>query len=274
MPTTMGNLEAYWRSELLGPQWQDTEVLRPGARTGKGGNPHHYLVDGIKCSRVTTILNKTIPKPALVHWAKNAALDNARASLLSAPTLTGVDYTAWVESVIEEARARPDKIKDEAANWGTRAHAVIQQHIDQQLRGVTLTDVAEEMQPTIAAFIAFEASLDIQWRATEMVVWDTEQQVAGSVDAIGYSPKNGWIMCDWKTGKDFYAEMSLQLSAYAAMFENITGERIKHGYVVRFPKDQPEEGPTFAVKEVANLRSGWARYKCLILQAEYNPWTK
>ena len=264
--------------ELL-PCWRHSEVLRPGARVGKGGNPHHYLVDGIKCRRVTSILERTIPKGrGFNNWLVETGIQKMTSEVFEAEgvyEIDGVECTLadWLNYTTELARVRPDEVRDEAADWGTRAHAVIQQYIDLKIAGMVLTYVAEEMQPTIRAFSDFEVGLDVTWLATEMVVWDEQRKVAGSVDAIGYSPK-GWVIADWKTSKGHYPESSLQLSAYAAMFKNITGQRISHGYVVRFPKDRPDEGPAFHVERVANLRTGWARYKELIRQTDYQPWAK
>ncbi len=279
------------------PQYTNTEVIKPGGRKGKGGNPHHYLVDGVKHNRVTTILNDTIPKPGLVPWAKNVALDKFADSLTDWLNQGTIDVTD-VPSLKEQARNRPDEIKDEAADWGTRAHETIQQYIEGL---VTVGNILADLHPTIAAFDNFSDSIGVQWVATEMTVWDDKLLVAGTVDAIGWSPK-GWILADWKTGKNFYPEMALQLSAYTAMFERITNAPVTEAYVVRFPREQPKRAqceecagagdvwyaraparqecpvcngnggihlPSFEIRKVANLSRGWDRYQELVAQRQY-----
>lgn len=296
------------------PQYASVKVEKPGSRTGKGGNPHHYLVDEQKFSRCTTVLNDTIPKPGLVPWAKNMALEKVRHTLLEV-TSDNLDNGAWdthpqwVNGIIDAARKRPDEIRDEAAEWGTRAHKAIQEYIDYQIAGED-GYIVGNWAPTLDAFKGFSDSLGVQWAATEMTVWHDELLVAGTVDAIGYyqapctagiqpcaTHPNGatkWVIADWKTGKSFYPEMALQLSAYAAMFERITGNPVAEAYVVRFPREQPEpvectkctgkggkeqcptcndtylvQPPSFEVRKVADPGRGWERYQELVAQRQY-----
>ena len=242
-------------------------VLRPG---DPKGYKKYYKIDGVKMRRVTTILNATIPKPGLVHWAKNVSLDKFEVTLLD--ELENGEYILTAPSIAnlkEAARNRPDEIKDEAANWGTRAHGIIQNYIDLRMEGFVITDVPDDMAPLLKVFMDFEESLNIEWLATEIVVWD--KGVAGSVDAVGLSHSK-YLMFDWKTSNGFYPEMALQLSAYAAMFENVYGHKIDQGYVVRFPKEQETDGD-FHVNKVADLTDGWSRYQSLIRQAGYKPWS-
>lgn len=46
-----------------------TRPPAPPTRIIKRGNGHSYTLDGVKVPGVTTILNKGIPKPALLNWA-------------------------------------------------------------------------------------------------------------------------------------------------------------------------------------------------------------
>lgn len=301
-------------------KYQGTVVQRPGQHLYKNGNPNTtcYMIDGVKHKRVTTVLEKTIPKPALIDWARNVALRKAKAQLLdlnpfillrtddSTKTENNELWYQFVSETIEAARNRPDEVKDEAANWGTRAHHTIEQYILAGLGSLIVYDVPDEFAPAIKAFEEFTASHNIEWLATEMVVWDSDLAVAGTVDAIGWSSaiskpcptctpnptalkKNcsqcagegtiktaGYVICDWKTGKGHYPEMALQLSAYAAMFTKLTGNPVAEGYVVRFPKEQPEaDNPTFDARKVADLDHGWRLYQNLVPQAAYldsKPW--
>ena len=269
----------------LPPKYQDTVVQRPGEHLYKNGNPNTtcYMIDGVKHRRVTTVLEKTIPKPALIPWAKEVALAKVQKTLLDPTVITdlpdvmlyGDSYQAWATNLINVARNRPDEVKDEAANWGTRAHHTIEQYILAGLNNLIVYDVPDEFAPVIKSFEEFTASHNIEWLATEMVVWDSDLAVAGTVDAIGRSP-NGWVICDWKTSKGHYPEMALQLSAYAAMFTQLTGNPVAEGYVVRFPREQPEaDNPTFDARKVADLDQGWRLYQNLVSQATYldsNPW--
>lgn len=288
------------------PKYANVEVLKPGARTGRGGNPHHYLVDGKKYRRVTTILDQTIPKPSLIYWAKNVALEKVRAELVDLGTLqVGRDevvnlYPDTINELIEAARNRPDEVKNEAADWGTGAHQAIQDVIE----GRHAWDVPDIYQPALAAFNAFQAEHAVTWLATEMTVWSDHLEVAGTVDAVGRT-KDGLVVFDWKTSKGLYHEHALQVSAYAVMLSYLVGEPVARAYVVRFPREQPlvdcpgpnsftsclderlltahpctlcgvyegepgkVPGPSFEVKEIADIWRGWDRYYDLVRQANY-----
>ena len=276
------------------PQYAETEVLKPGARVGKGGNPHHYLVNGVPYKRVTSILSDTIPKPGLIYWSRNVALEKAKTELTHAlmmadpvemnnePYIKGVFGHEWINEVIEAARNRPDEVKNEAADWGTGAHNMIQRYIDLTMAGNFVYDAGPQYQDTLNAFKAFEEQFNLTWLATEMTVWSNTLQVAGTVDAIGRTSQGGLVVFDWKTSHAFYPEMALQVSAYASMLEEMIGESVVKAYVVRFPKEQPEMvnqiepckeavplTPLFEVKEIASITHGWTRYKELVPQARY-----
>ena len=96
---------------------------------GPGGR--HYQVEGYDepFPSVTTVLN-VIAKPALVPWARNVALEKVRDTLYE--HLASGDQVIdplWVDAIIEQARHRPDLVRDQAADFGTQAHGLIEQII-------------------------------------------------------------------------------------------------------------------------------------------------
>lgn len=239
-------------------------ILRPGAKVGKGGNPHHYLVDGEKYQRVTTILEKTVPKPGLVYWAKDVGIEKmARLVHENWSDLTrwgydGRDAQTFLNGLIDQAKAEPDRVKDAAADWGTEVHGYIQQDIEAEIQGNNRQAVVPDVfRASLIAFHYLEAKLDITWWATEMVVWSDTLRVAGTVDAVGQLPDGSWILMDWKTGeyrpekkgKDYHggffwpAENALQLAAYASMFTEVTGHPVASAWIVRYPRNAPEPVP-------------------------------
>lgn len=234
-------------------------VQRPGAVIGKGGNPHQYLVDGEKYQRVTTILDKTIPKPQLISWATRTGVEKMAEMLYEAPDEIigmGLDFGGYINILAELAKAEPDRVKDEAADWGTEAHQTIQGYIESGLHSRNTYEAPFVYRPTLDAFYKLQFNLEIRWRATEMIVWSNTLRVAGTVDAVGQLPDGSWILMDWKTGEwkpewvkkyksGFFwpEENALQLAAYAAMFTEVTGHPVSQAWVVRFPRNQPEAIP-------------------------------
>lgn len=208
----------------------------------------HYKINGQPYLSVTKILDLTIPKPALVPWARNVSLEAVRLTMMdplrpfdevAADSIVKGGWEEYVNQVIEAARNRPDAVRDEAADWGTGAHRMLQQHIDLWMGGNLIWDSGPTYGATMEAFAAFASQFDIQWLATELVLWDDFLKVAGTVDAVGRT-KEGLVVFDWKTGNAIYPEAALQVSAYAGMIEELYDEPVARAYVVRFPREQPE----------------------------------
>ena len=230
------------------------------------GRSSWYEVDGVKHQRVTTVLNKAIPKPALVPWARNEALASVRAAMVSnreqfmAGGESPESYMDWVESTIAKARARPDAIKDEAADWGTRAHACI----STMLREGTQDGVTPEFQPAVDGFLAWQAQQNITVLDVERTVWDRGMQVAGTCDGVGLDPEGNLVVWDNKTGKAIYPEMALQVAAYSAMLCNLAlmprwGRR---AWILRLPHLPPGAGePVLEAREVQGVWECWVLFQ-------------
>ncbi len=89
-------------------------------------NGRHYRVEGFEepFPSVTNVLG-VIAKPALVAWARDTALEAVREALTDRTGMMVAVTPDWVSSLIEQARARPDQVRDGAADFGTQAHVLI-----------------------------------------------------------------------------------------------------------------------------------------------------
>ena len=104
-------------------------------RVDSGQNGRHYRVEGFSelFPSVTNVLG-VISKPALVPWARNVALQSVRETLTEYMQMeTSVIDAEWVASVIERAKKKPDQVRDEAGDFGTQAHLLIEQIINLSL---------------------------------------------------------------------------------------------------------------------------------------------
>ena len=225
---------------------------------------HWYPVEGIpshypygRWPSVTTVLSATVPKPALVPWAKGVALGNMRMVLLEtdlgATVLAGKFDPEWVDRLIEAARRRPDEVRDEAADFGTRTH----QAISAWVKGGPEPEEGSELRPP---FVAFRAWLsDGRWGivASELPVFHLEEGYAGTIDLLLKSSENDeWAVLDIKTSKGIYPEMGLQVAAYGAAVQEMLGLSAKtmEGFVLRLPKAAPEAGePPFELRQVGSM---------------------
>ncbi len=134
-------------------------------RIDGGRNGRHYQVEGFSepFTSVTTVLG-IINKPALVPWARNMALESVKETLYE--HLAESVESHWVEDIIEKARRRPDQIRDQAADFGTQAHILIEQII----QGLE-PEIPAEMEPVVQSFTAWRQDADLDIQLTETMVY-------------------------------------------------------------------------------------------------------
>jgi hypothetical protein len=213
------------------------------------------LVPSFRFPGVTGSLS-IINKPALVGWAKNEALDHVKLALIN--RLNGSQNVSvlldqhWIECVIREAKKRPEKIKDDAADLGTLAHA----HFDKIIHGIEPESVPEAIQAPVKAFHEWWKNSGI-----ELVMGDTKvasllHGYGGSLDALGR--RNGqYIILDWKTANGIYPEYGLQVAAYGQAFFETYGIYCQEGIIVRFGKKLPID---FETKIVGDMEGAFQAF--------------
>ena len=222
------------------------------------GTRRHYQVTGdeavdpkAKLVSVTTVLG-VINKPALIPWARNQALEKVRLTLEEFMGAAGRGYLSGIDipALIEEARTRPDEIRDEAGNLGTRAHDLIEKY----LRGEEAV-VPDDLTQVLISFLSWQKESCITVTMAEQMVYSAKHLYAGTMDAWGIRDGKP-VALDWKTSNALYPEAALQVSAYAKAWEEMTGERCERAYVVRFGKTKAE----FEVREVADIDASFQAF--------------
>jgi len=79
------------------------------------GRGHRYVLDGVKCDGVTTVIGAALAKPALVGWAARTVAElvaQRRSILTEMSDAELVDFLAGA----------PYRERDESANRGTEVH--------------------------------------------------------------------------------------------------------------------------------------------------------
>lgn len=171
------------------------------AENVKGKGRHYRHPSGDLCPSVTNVLN-ALNKPALPRWAARVVAEQAwemRHSLESLGQAEAVDIlkgSPWRTS--SRAAGRGDAIHEalEEAVWGRPIP--------------TLEGQAARFEPGMRQFLA-DHSL-VPWR-TEVTLFGNGY--AGTADFIGTFDGVPAVV-DYKTGKDLYPEVALQLSALAS----------------------------------------------------------
>lgn len=206
----------------------------------------YYLADDTRVPGVTTIIGKRKDPGGLIHWAWECGTE-------------GVDYR---------------KARDTAADAGTLAHAMIDEHIHGRdpeallaqskfeaigKKFVVEGEIAEKARMAFKGFLGWERQSQVEWVATEMPLVSEEYRFGGCPDAVG---RIGGllVMVDFKTGRT-YPDHLVQLAAYRHLWNVNRDEEIKEAHLCRFDK----EYGTFTHKQMsgAMLDVGWETFRRL-----------
>jgi len=184
--------------------------------------PKEYKIDGKSYYRVTSTLG-IIAKHSLRNW------------------MGKIGYT------------KANKILETRQAIGTHIHKLIENTLYN--KPINLGTYEKEIQDGLLIFAKFRDAAKLKPEALEQNLWSNKYGYAGTADFIGYykTPleyltsqtinhkrikvpkfeKSSLVIGDWKTGKDIYPEYWLQLAAYAHAFEELTGIKVKGGFVAR-----------------------------------------
>lgn len=166
-----------------------------------------YQWGGRSFVSVTTILSGGVPK-YLVPWASKLVAEYA------------FDHQSeWTklgrESAVALLKAVPNNTRDAAANLGKDIHAAAEAHI----LGTPMPEWPEAIAPALKAFERWLAVFEPQYQATEASVFSRQYGYAGTADAwftLTKGPLAGKpLIVDYKSGRQVYSEVALQLSAYS-----------------------------------------------------------
>ncbi len=231
-------------------QYEDVEIKQ---------RARDYLVDGVSYRRVSTALG-IIGKPALVGWAKRTTLERVEERLLHPEVMDGLrtlstepgatadeDYLGLVERLIADAKRAADDHRDAAAERGTSIHEEISERL-------SLPWEQRSARPEVNHALDFIADNSFEVEASEVALWDSDLQIAGTCDVVARDEAGRRVIWDWKTGSGPWWEMALQLGAYAGMVGRLTGEHPEEAYVVKLTPDGCTK------HRVTNLAAAWVSF--------------
>lgn len=177
----------------------------------RGGSRFYVEPDsGIKAPGVTSIVGM-LPKPFLVWWAAKMTAESAVENIDAVSALAKSDPDAAVD-MLKGAHRRYTKSR---SDLGSAAHDMF----ERIMRGERVRHVGIDLEPYRRHFCEFLDEVQPELVSAEDVMWSDVHNYAGSSDAIlrivdaTAGPVN--VLVDWKTSKDTYPDVALQLSAYA-----------------------------------------------------------
>lgn len=181
-----------------------------------------------KMMSVTTIIGGGLPKPALTYWAAKMVAERA------------VDHAEkiddWVrneeyDEAFDFLKRAPNAMRDKKADIGTVVHAALEaytsgipqeENLDEALLERNRRYTEKQIRQAhgyYKAGLAFLTEWKPQVLFTECPIFSAEYGFAGTADEVGDIdiPERGIVpaIVDFKTGKEIYNEMGLQLSAYS-----------------------------------------------------------
>jgi len=176
----------------------------------------YYTIDGEKYPSVTTILD-VLNKPQLVNWAARLTRDYIKDQLFAfrrADSLKDLN----VDDLLTKSASEHNRVKTATAKNGTDIHRRIASYVGNKYRYI-----AHDEDPVVAAFRAWQDSVQFVPIASEKLVYSLEHGYAGTTDLIGTVRNGKLALLDIKTGRGVYPEYKLQLAAYAVAYGEMTG---------------------------------------------------
>jgi len=205
------------------------------------GGKHFYRVylnsgDTLKLCSVTGILDliggsKT---QALMGWAVKEALKFV-GSELDKHKGQPIDE-ATIAEILKAGRKRPERIKDAAADLGTRVHALI----DLWIAGKTLPELKEDEKIAFENFLNFVKERKLRFVSGDLAVASVKYGYGGRLDALALDEKDKLILFDWKTSNAIRDDYAKQVAGYDVALLETYGLKADKATVVRFDKVDPK----------------------------------
>lgn len=180
------------------------------------GRGHSYFDGDTKLPGVTTVLDATLPKKALIEWAGRTTANYA------------IDF--WSELAELPPSKRLERLnkarfeeKDKAARRGTEVHA-----LGEQLVKGEEVQVPEELTGHVQNYVRFLDEWEPEPVAVEVVLANRAIGYAGTADLICDMRGTRWLL-DLKTARSgIFPETALQLCAYSRSEIYLCSKREEH----------------------------------------------
>ena len=187
-----------------------------------------YTVNGLKKKGVTTIISERFGKGALMWWAENCVFEALQQ--LMKHEKKPVDE---IQKLVDALRYRVKTIKEEAMHIGTNMHSLAEDYITGK---EVIAPNSEPLKTMFAKFKKFWNSKKMKVVATETTYYSKELDVCGTLDClVKYKGKVGIL--DFKTSKDFYPDMPIQIHTYKKLVEDSSNLKVEFLAVINIPKE-------------------------------------
>ena len=148
----------------------------------------------------------------------------------------GLMHFAWSEG---RAGRGLNESRDRAGDVGSMLHGQIDAFLKDELWGLPVDANPDDAQIAVRLFAVFRewwAHNKIEVVATEVSLVSEDYQYGGTIDLVGYCPRFGLIIMDWKTSSAYYQEMLLQMAAYGHLWQECKQQVIARATLALFSK--------------------------------------
>lgn len=193
-------------------------------------------------------LQKDMSFEDLVDMIKQIRTESKTKSNMS---LAGM--TDMAKEVREKSKTASQRIRDTAADWGSRIH-----HLIDRLSYDSSVFVPSEFSHAVDSWYTWISGNNLSIIATEQPLYfydeETHVRYCGTADLIAMTQDERILIADYKSGKTIYATHSLQNSAYSMALKQLLSDIDYTGQprcmVVKLPKTTDEK---FLVRESFNV---------------------
>ncbi len=215
---------------------------------------HEYTVNGQVFPSVTTILNIIDKSGPLINWAAKVTVEyiynnfkEKDGKLFIGDTELNTENAG---KLLSPAKREHNRIKTEAGDIGTRAHAEIERIIktSEIPTEIELALMDSRIANPVRAYLKWAEENQFQPIHSEQRVCLLDHKVAGTVDCVGLL-KGKYTLTDFKTSNGIYPEAKLQVAAYAKAWEETFDEKIEQAGILHISKEKAE----FAYHPVNNI---------------------
>lgn len=182
-----------------------------------------YTIDGLTLWSVTTIIGNGLPKPAIAGWQAKSIAEFAVANWRQIGGMLGAVRLHRTQDAGQFIVSDPDAI-DGAIDWlkgapwreskrkmgmGSAVHAEAEAYA----LGIPRPEPMPAVAPYLTSFRNFLEDFKPEFELVEATVFNVTEGYAGTLDAVARIGGRTFLF-DWKTGKDIYPDVALQLAAY------------------------------------------------------------
>lgn len=212
-------------------------------------HPHEYsrLDNGKLLAGVSTIADIAKSKDSggfLAQWKVNEAIEYIKEKSETSNAYGGnFDGEGDLYYIVSEEHLKYAKYAHkakgkEATDIGTEIHSILQKYVEQQISRKEISEI-EKTDITnlfLEDFGKWETENKVEWLASELLVADLENDVAGRLD--GLAIVNGKItIIDFKAANSIPPSYFIQLAGYASCL-NAMGIDVEDRIIIRLPKTE------------------------------------